>query len=142
MARFASAQVGLTQAIDTVVDEANQSGQGADNAVTTTSFTATVAQLINGVIRLSGQAAINVTTPTAAQIVAAIFNCQVGSWFEFTLQNNNSGTATVVAGTGVTLAGTLTAPTTNKTQIYKGIVTNATLGSEAVKLVGLLVAGA
>lgn len=141
MARFAAAQVGQTQAIDTVIDALNVAAQGADNAITAAGpVTLTTAQFINAIVRASGQAGVTFNTPTAAAIVAAIPNCQVGSWFEFVLQNNNSGTATVTGGAGVTMVGIVTSPATNKTQIYKGIVTNATLTTEAVKVVGLLVA--
>ena len=41
------------------------------------------------------------TTPTAAQIVAAIPNCTVGATFRFMHVNNGSNTITLTGGTGV-----------------------------------------
>ncbi len=137
MARFAAVQLSHTAAIDVLADLANQSAAKPDVPIATGSFTLTAAQLINGILRLSGQAGINVTLPSAAAIVAALANCQVNSGFEFSLINANTGTATIVAGAGVTLVGTTAVPTV-KSQIYKGVVTNATVGAEAVEFIGIL----
>lgn len=138
--RFTTAQGSQTDAINSVADLANFDTVFSYNALTSDDPTLTVAQMVNGIVNVSGQTtAQDVTTPTAAAIVAAIPNCQVGSCFEFTLQNANtsSGAVTIVAGSGVTLTGT-TAVAITKTQIYRGIVTN--VGTPAVRLVGLLTA--
>jgi hypothetical protein len=136
--RFTTAQGSQTDAINSVADLANFDTVFSYTALTSDDPTLTVAQMVNGIVKVSGQTtAQDVTTPTAAAIVAAIPNCQVGSSFEFTLQNENtsSGAVTVVAGSGVTLTGDTAVPI-GQTQIYRGIVTNAT--TAAVRLVGLL----
>lgn len=138
--RFTVSQGSETDAINVLADLSNFTTAFSYNALTSASPTLTTAQMLGGIVNVSGQtAAQNVTTPTATEIVAAIPNCQVNSSFEFVLQNANtsSGAATIVAGTGVTLTGTTAVPIT-KTQIYRGIVTNAT--TPAVRLVGLLTA--
>lgn len=140
--RFTTPQRSEGEALGMVVDLANEEAMGAYNALAVTgNRTLTVAQFMNGIARLTGTpgSGFNVTTPTAAQIVADTINAQVGSWAEVIVQNVTDATATVVAGSGVTLVG-VTAVPTNKTQIYKAIITNATAGSEAVTLVGLLYA--
>lgn len=140
MARFANTQGSSTEAINTIADVANLVGQMTYTALTSSSPTLTAAQVVSGIVNLSGQtAAQTVTLPTAALICAAIPNCQVGSSFELILQNANtsSGAVTLTAGTGNTLVGTTTVPIT-KTQIYRGIVTNAT--TAAVSIYGILTA--
>lgn len=142
MSRFASAQGSNVDAINTVADVANQASQFSDHAFTAGTSTLTVDQTVNSVLRASGQtAAVSLTTPTAEAIVAALKNAQVGSAFELVIINNNtsSGAITVVAGDDVTLVGT-TAVAITKAMFYKGVVTNASAGSEAVSLVGLLAA--
>jgi hypothetical protein len=53
--------------------------------------------------------------------------------------NTSDNTTTITAGAGVTLVGTVAVPT-NKTQIYRGVVT--AVDTPAVSLVGLLYAPA
>lgn len=142
--RFTQSQVSEGEAINTIVDLANEEAMGAYNALTvTTNLTLTSAQFMNGVVRLGGTPAadFNVTTPTAAQIIAATVNAQAGSWSELIIQNVSGKVATVVAGTGVTLVGT-TAVADSETQLYKAIVSSTTTGQEAVRLIGLLYAPA
>lgn len=101
------------------------------NITTGTSSTAAVAQFIAGVYYLSGGTTYALTTPTAAQLVAAINNPEVSSAFTVTIHNANSGTATLTAGSGVTITGLNTAATgTARSWVF--VVTNATAGSEAV----------
>lgn len=138
MALFATPQKSETQAIETVAAVANAAGQTVLVALTDDDPTLTAAQMINSIITASGQtAAQDVTTATAAAIIAALPNAQVGSSFDMVIRNEHtsSGAITVVAGDGVTLDGTTAVPIT-KTQIYKGVVTSAT----AVTLYGLLTA--
>lgn len=140
--RFTTTQHSEGDAIATVVDLANEEAMGAYNAIAITgNKTLTTAQFMNGIARLTGTpgSGFNVTTPTAAAIVAATVNAQAGSWSELIIQNVSDSTATVVAGSGVTLVG-VTAVAANKTQLYKAVITDATSGSEAVTLVGLLYA--
>lgn len=84
-------------------------------ATNTTAFTATTAQTVGAkltVLSLTGTLAAGaaVTTPTAAQIVAALPNAQVGRTYTLRFINNSSGAFswTVTAGTGVTVTGTAT----------------------------------
>ena len=70
--------------------------------------TLTGAQTTHGVVTMTPGAARNLTTATAAQIVAAIPNAQVGTCFELTVVNAAAAThaITLVAGdAAVTLAG-------------------------------------
>lgn len=108
--------------------------------LTSSSPTLTAAQFVNVILNLSGQTAAQTpTTPTATAILAQIPNVQVGSAFEFVLQNANtsSGAVTLTAGTGVTIVSGAAVPIT-KTQIYRGIVTD--IDTPAVSIYGLLTA--
>ncbi len=147
MARFAANAQSEGVTIGTITDQLNTATQAAYNAVTAAGpFTLTAAQFVNAIYQTSGQtSAVGVTTPTAAQIVAALPNAQVGSKFEFVLINGNtsSGAVTITGGTNVTITypnGSTVAVT--KSQIFRGVVTNATAGAEAVTLYGLLYGGA
>ena len=85
--------------------------------------TLTAAMLISGLIMRTGPTgAYNETTPTAAQIVAAMDNPQIGDSFDFTHVNGVAYTATLVAGTDVTLAG-VTANAASKVRRYRCTVT-------------------
>lgn len=110
------------------------------NSVATDDPTLTVAQFVNSITNVSGQTTTQaVTTPTATAIVAAIPNCQIGSFFEFVLQNAQtlSGAVTLTAGAGVTISSGSAVPIT-KTQIYRGIVT--AIDTPTVLVYGLLTA--
>lgn len=85
---------------------------GLYTSVTTANPTLTAAQMVGGVVAVSGQTtAQNVTTDTAANIIARMqaldANAAIGSSASFTLVNDNtsSGAVTIVLGTGVTNAG-------------------------------------
>jgi hypothetical protein len=96
--------------------------------------TYTAAEMIGGVIQRSGSGAVTDVTATAAAIVAAIPNCEVGDNFDFTVVNTRNNTITMDDGVGVTLAGTTTIAT-NKTRQFRGTVTN--VGTPAVTLLGV-----
>lgn len=100
--------------------------------------TLTTAQLLGRYLDRSGAAGVSDTTPTAAQLVAAIPNVAVGDVYELVVRNRNTGTLTLVAGTGVTLEGTTTIPTVN-TRRYAIRFTNVTVGTEAVTISGIMV---
>jgi len=122
--------------VNTIGQVADFTSLGAYTTDATGALTLTVAQFINGVFVETGSASGgNITTPTAAAIVAAIPNCQVGSRFEFDFVNTGSNTMTLAAGSGVTLTGTV-AMATNTSQHYVGVVTN--VNTPAVQVVGLL----
>ena len=112
----------LAQALATVVTSA-----------ATTLTAAAAAFVTNGIYSLSGGTTCTITSPTAAQIVAALDNPQVGTSFVVSIVNANSGTATMDGGTGVTVVGLATAAT-NTSASFRGVVTNATAGAEAVSL--------
>ena len=103
--------------------------KSADAAVTYTA-----AEMIGGIIQRSGSGAVTDVTATAAAIVAAIPNCEVGDNFDFTVVNTRNNTITMDDGVGVTLAGTTTIAT-NKTRQFRGTVTN--VGTPAVTLLGV-----
>jgi len=101
--------------------------------------THTIAELLGGLIRrgtgdeITG-AAIDVTD-TAANIVAGITGCVVGSGFEFSISNEDSThTIQLDGGTDVTIAPNdpSTAIPANSTGRFLLVVTNATTSSEAV----------
>lgn len=78
---------------------------------TDTNLTLTVAQISGGAIRFSGfTAGRNVTTPTAALILAANPDMDIGDTFSLIVSVTPAFAATWVAGTGVTLTGRATTP--------------------------------
>ena len=102
---------------------------------TTGAETITVAQMIDGIIFQNGaQAAHNLTTPTAALLVAALKDAKVGDTFLFTVCNHAGGAAiTVVGGSGVTVRGTA-AGAAGAGATFACRVDNATAASEAVSM--------
>lgn len=93
--------------------------------------TLTAAQILGGMIDVTGTTG-TYTFPTAANMIAGIPNCKVGDTFDFLFNNDGSGNATLAAG-GATLQGATAALTVATTvcKILRGIVTNATVSSEA-----------
>lgn len=68
--------------------------------------TLTAAQMIDSAIfTITPTVARILTTDTAANIVAALPNYQVGTWFDFTIVNTAAFDVTLAAGTGITLSG-------------------------------------
>lgn len=119
-----------------------------DNAITTGSSsivyttahkTATVADLRSGYIKLSGTPGgpFNFVLPTAAQIVAAIPGCAIGTKFACVISNGTGQTITVTAATGDTLKGTAAIADGN-VDLLTVIVTNVTSTTEAVLAVNNL----
>ena len=106
-------------------------------AVTNTA-TITAAQLITGILDGTPTAGATYTLPTAALLVAGIYNVQVGSSFFFVV-NNKAGdayTITVAAGSGGTADGTLTVAQ-NVIRLFLVIITNVTSSSEAYFVYGI-----
>lgn len=94
----------------------------------------TAAELIGGMmLRDPAGGARTDVTPTAAEIVAALPNCVVGSSFYFVIRNTADAaeTITLSGGTNVTISGTATIAQ-NNSKLFLAVVTNATSGSEAV----------
>ena len=75
----------------------------------TGSPTATAAQMVGGVIEISGGVTATITTDTAANIIARMLaldaNSGIGSTANFSIVNGNTGTVTLAAGANVTLVG-------------------------------------
>jgi hypothetical protein len=129
MARFGTAVGSLNEAVGVAMDVANSMNQKTAASVTTSAPTLTAAQIIGGLITLSGQTTAQaVTTDTATAILALIPNAQVGQTFELIIQNGHtsSGTATLTAGTGVTVTNTYAtaAQPITTTRQYRGLITN------------------
>lgn len=99
----------------------------------------TAAQTLGGTILRSGAAAVSDTTPTAAALVALFTGVSAGATRLLRVRNNNSGTLTIVAGSGVTLEGTTTIAAAN-TREYAIRFTAVASGSEAVTLSGMFTA--
>jgi hypothetical protein len=90
----------------------------------------TASQALGGMVVHAGTSG-NLTTPLAADLVAAMPGCTVGTAFSLHVRNSGSATSTLVAGTGVTISGTATTATLNcKDWLF--VVTDNRLGSEAV----------
>ena len=117
-------------------------------------LTLTAADMVNAIAHTCDPAAArNVTTPTAAQIVAAIKekasddSCADGDAFQFCFINGGTAGAdescTIVAGSGVTLVGnvevenadTASDAISSGSGLFLIQVTNAVSGSEAVSVI-------
>lgn len=103
-------------------------------AATDAATTLTGDQTAHGIVTMTPGAARNLTTATAAQIVAAIPEPRVGSCFELTVINGAAAThaITLVAGSGVTLGGVAAMATiaAASSVTYLGRITN--VGTPAV----------
>lgn len=97
----------------------------------------TMAAVMSGMITRTHTGAAADTFPTAAAIVAYIGDarkeCQVGDAIDVLVRNLSGGanTITISANTGLTLSGTMTIAQ-NTMKWFRLVVTNATVGSEAV----------
>jgi hypothetical protein len=119
-----------------------RTGVNSKMATVTTDATAgnltyTAAMLLGGLLlRDPAGGARSDVTPTAAEIVAAIPGCAVGSSFEFTIRNtaDASETITVTLGTNVTLSGTMTIAQNNSKR-FLAVVT--AVGTPAVTIYSL-----
>lgn len=141
MSRFATTQLSLSDAINTVADKADYLQTRAVNAVTSNNPTLTAAQMVNAIVTLSGQTgAQTVTTPTATALIALIPDVQVGHTFEFIVQNGHtsSGTATISPGSGVTVTNTYAtaAQPITTTRIYRAVVTNVATPAVTIYPIG------
>lgn len=95
---------------------------------TAAAVTYTAAEILGGLILRDPNGAGRLDLlPTAADIIAAIENVQVGDSFEFTIRNTANGaeTITVTTNTGLTLSGTMTIAQ-NNTKRFLAVVTSAT----------------
>jgi len=144
--RFTPATLGsMTAAINTIADELHAvSMVGAAALVdTATTHLVTPAQLLAGVYVNSRAGAVDWTLPTAAAMVAAMPNAQVGSTFQCWLINTGNNTTTIVTNTGNTITGGHGTATlaTALSQLVIGKLTNVTSGAEAVTYYPILKVG-
>jgi hypothetical protein len=144
--RFTPSTLGSqTDAINTIADELHaMTGVGAatENA-TVTAVTMTAAQALAGVWENTAAGALALTLPTAANLVAAMPNAQVGSTFVLWIVNTGNNTITFTTNTGLTITlghGTATLATA-LTQALMFKVTAITDGAETVDVWPLLKAG-
>ncbi len=111
-------------------------GLGAKVAISTAGAdTLTAAGIVGGLIMRTGPTgAYNDTTATATQILAEMKDPAIGDAFEFSIVNGVAYIGTMVAGTGVTLAGT-TANAASKVRRYRCEVT--AVDTPAVTITGI-----
>lgn len=103
LARKTRAGDGLLTAAQRTVN----SGAGAQ--------TISVAQILGGVAVFTGAAgAVTYTSATAADLIAAMPDMDIGDTYMFVLSNTAAQTATIAGGTGVTASGNLTVNATAK----------------------------
>ena len=119
-------------------------------------LTLDASEMVNSIAQTCDPAAArNITTPTAAQIVAAMKvkasdgKCEVGDTFLWSFVNAGTAGAdescTIVAGSGVTLVGnvevenadTASDAISSGSGLFAVMVDNATSGSEAVSIIRL-----
>lgn len=101
---------------------------------TASALTYTAANLLSGFIKRDPNGAARADLfPTAASIVASIMGCEAGTSFDLEVRNTADAaeTITITTNTGLTLSGTMTIAQNNQKRFIV-IVTNATIGSEAV----------
>lgn len=134
--RYPTTVLNDTEAVNYASDRANMGvSNTTSTTVATTPVTLTAAQFINGIIDVTvANSTTALTMPTAALVVAAIPNCQVGDTFDVSLMNIGSGTLTWTLGAGITGKTTndVTTVATNKGMSYKCVVTN--VGTPAITI--------
>jgi len=118
-----------------------QPGSGAKVAISTVGAGAlTAAAIVSGLIMRTGPTGVyNDTTATATEILAAMDSPAVGDTFDFVHVNGVAFAATIVAGTGVTLAGT-TANAASKVRMYRLTVTDVDTPAVTITGIGEMVA--
>ena len=83
-------------------------------ATATSTATLTAAQVLSGILLGSpGSSAASYTLPTVADLEATLSSAKVGSTFNLSVVNvdgSGSGVITLVAGTGITVYGSVTVP--------------------------------
>lgn len=111
-------------------------GAISDTAIATVgNGTLTAAALVGGIVTRSGPtAAYTDTTDTAANIIAALANPEVGASFEINIKNTVAFAQTIAAGAGVTLAGTTDVAASS---VRKYVLTIDNVAAPAVTLRGV-----
>lgn len=95
-----------------------------------TPLTATVTQILNGLVIVDCQDAGTLTLPTAALLKAAIAGAQAYNAFQVHIRNSGDSTLTIAAGTGGTISGTDTIATANA-KTFLVVFTDTDAGEEA-----------
>lgn len=98
----------------------------------TNAGTLSAADCLGGLVFHAGTGGV-LTTPTAAQLVAAMPGCTVGTAFIMNVRVTSASTSTLTAGTGVTLSGTAATASLN-TKAWMVVVTGNLIGSESVTM--------
>lgn len=126
--RFVTAVKSQTAAINSLADRSTANVAAVTTNTTVTARTMTAAEFMSGVFVTTAAGALALTFPTAADIIAAIPNAQVGSKAMCWLVNASNNTVTITTNTGLTITGghgTATAAT-NTSQLIIAVVTAAT----------------
>ena len=112
------------------------SNQVFSSDATAAGITYTAAQFVNTtmLIRTGPAGPVNDTTPTAAQIVAAIPGCEVGSGYDIWIRNGSANTITVLGGTNMAVSFTNTIAA-GYTRHFKINISNIGAGTEAGNIV-------
>ena len=84
----------------------------------------------DGIFTITPTAGRALTTADAGDIVAAIPDVQVGTWFDIVIVCLAAFAATLTAGAGITIVGA--AAVTNESGKFRAVVTNIGAGTEAV----------
>jgi hypothetical protein len=106
---------------------------------TAAAVTFSASDILSGfIMRDTGSAARADLLPKAADVIAAINGCQVGTSFRFFIRNTSAGAGsiTVTTNTGNTLSGTV-AIVFQQQKEFMAVVTNVTRGSEAITYLSL-----
>lgn len=107
-------------------------------ATASATATLTAAQLLGGLINSTPAAAITLTLPTAANMVAGMKGAQVGDAFDCLIENTSGGAnAITLAAGGATLRGGVTIAQ-NKAALLRIVLTNVTAASEAYTAYSLI----
>lgn len=121
-----TAEATFTGRVTTFRSEATEATDG--NA------TYTAAQVLAGIITRSNMSSNRVDAfPTAANLVAAINGCVVGTSFDLVINNDDTAQTVTVNGasTGITYQGTATAIAAGEARFFRVLITNVTGASEA-----------
>lgn len=133
--RFMTTHKSNNAAINDLADRSEKYTAAEVVNTTTTTLNLTAAQLLAGFLTTTASGALTINFPTAAAIVAALPNAQVGSQFVLYFRNDGDNTTTfgTTGSTGVTYGGTTTVATTLG-QILVGKVTAVAAGAETVNI--------
>lgn len=100
---------------------------------TDAAITLTVTDVLSGVISFSGfTAGRNITVPTAASLIAAAPNLEVGESLVLEIGISVAYAGTLVTATGITLKGAATIPASGKGKLYFTKTSSTTMDCLAI----------